>query len=284
VRLAELPEGDVSETTAIEWTHHTFNPWWGCTKVSPGCTHCYAESFAKRTGHAVWGAGVPRRFFGDKHWAEPLKWNADAMRAGERRRVFCASMADVFEADGALVAHRERLWRLIGCTPHLDWLLLTKRPENAEGMAPWRGRWPENVWLGTSVENAEHGIPRVTTLRNIDGPRIRFLSIEPLLEDLGWVVLRRIDWAIIGGESGPKARPCDVAWIRSLVTQCREAGTACFVKQLGAKPVQPDPRVRDMRRPGWMGTTTLDLRDKKGGDIEEFPADLRVREFPEVRA
>src|SRR5689334_16021242 len=130
--------------TKIGWTHHTFNAWWGCHKVSPACKHCYAESFSKRTGHAVWGANAPRRFFGDAHWREPLKWNAAAEKAGERRRVFCGSMMDVFEwhdepTNEQMNAARARLWELIESTPWLDWLLLTKRPENASSVLP--DRW-----------------------------------------------------------------------------------------------------------------------------------------------
>lgn len=217
--------------SAISWTHHTFNPWWGCEKISPGCARCYAEAFAKRTGHDVWGGGGKRRFFGDKHWDEPRKWNEAARAAAERRRVFCASMADVFEAHSALTPHRERLWRLIETTPHLDWLLLTKRPENVSGMVPWRGRWPINVWLGVTAEDRAHGIPRVGKLRNIEGPAVRFLSVEPLLEDLGWVVLRGIDWVIVGGESGPGFRPMDPTWARAIRDQCRASGTPFFFKQ-----------------------------------------------------
>ena len=122
--------------TKIAWTDHTFNPWWGCVKVSPGCANCYAETFAKRTGHAVWGAETDRRFFGDKHWAEPVKWNLAAAKAGVRRRVFCGSMCDVFEGPRPLLDDwRDQLWTLIRYTPNLDWLLLTKRPESlAEAM------------------------------------------------------------------------------------------------------------------------------------------------------
>ncbi|HEY2512934.1 MAG TPA: DUF5131 family protein, partial [Polyangiaceae bacterium] len=112
----------------IQWTDHTFNPWWGCQRVSPGCEHCYAEAFAKRTGHGVWGPTAQRRFFGEAHWKEPLKWNEAAKRSGQRARVFCASMADVFEDRWELEPHRARLAGLIRVTPHLDWLLLTKRP------------------------------------------------------------------------------------------------------------------------------------------------------------
>ena len=119
----------MSERTAIGWCDHTFNPWWGCQRVSDGCARCYAEAMAKRTGNPVWGPGA-RRFFGEKHWQEPVRWNAAAERLSVRRRVFCGSMCDVFEDRPDLVEPRGRLWRLIRATPHLDWLLLTKRPEN----------------------------------------------------------------------------------------------------------------------------------------------------------
>src|SRR4051812_16427350 len=138
----------------IEWTHHTFNPWWGCVRISPACKHCYAETWAKRVGmNELWGKEAPRRFFTDAHWKEPLKWNREAMLAGERRRVFCASMADVFEDRADLNQTRERLWGLIEATPHLDWLLLTKRIRHVRKLSPWKGKWPSNIWLGTSTEN-----------------------------------------------------------------------------------------------------------------------------------
>src|SRR5258708_7584279 len=117
----------MGKNSHIEWTHHTFNPWWGCTKVSPACDNCYAEAWAKRVGNDVWGSKAPRRFFSDSHWKEPLKWQAQAAEEEERARVFCASMADVFEARPELDAPRARLWKLIESTPNLDWLLLTKR-------------------------------------------------------------------------------------------------------------------------------------------------------------
>jgi hypothetical protein len=137
--------------TSIEWTAtlapdgklragYTFNPWWGCIRVSPGCEHCYAESQAKRYGHDIWGPAstTPRRFFGDKHWSEPLKWNRDALALGMRLKVFCASFADVFEDNDSLIPHRERLWEVIAETPQLDWLVLTKRTENIREMMPDR--------------------------------------------------------------------------------------------------------------------------------------------------
>lgn len=207
----------MSENTKIEWCDHTFNPWWGCEKISPACAHCYAEGFAKRTGNAVWGKLAPRRFFGEKHWEEPLKWNAAAEKAGTRPRVFCASMADVFEEREDLVVPLARLMDLIRRTPNLDWLLLTKRPgnwwarlfgegEEGEGtvleffrrlgrsgmpgtrgweMLEWLADWaqnrpPHNVWIGTTVEDQTRADERIPELLRIPA-RVRFLSCEPLL-------------------------------------------------------------------------------------------------------
>src|SRR4051794_39657198 len=127
----------MAKNSKIEWTDHTFNPWWGCTKVSPGCKYCYAETWSRRVGHDLWGPRGDRRELSDSYWRQPIAWNAEAKRIRERKRVFCASMADVFEDRRDLDDHRVRLWRLIAETPHLDWLLLTKRPENAQRLAPY---------------------------------------------------------------------------------------------------------------------------------------------------
>ena len=126
----------MAKNSTIEWTSHTFNPWWGCTKVSPACDHCYAEVWARRTGHRVWGAGTPRRHLSDQYWDQPLRWDRDAETLGFRARVFCASMADVFEWGHGLQASRKRLWNLIERTPNLDWLLLTKRPHLVKQTGP----------------------------------------------------------------------------------------------------------------------------------------------------
>jgi len=293
----------------IEWCDHTFNPWTGCEKVSAGCAHCYAESWAKRTNIVKWGAAGTRRRTTDENWKKPHGWNFDAAKEGVRKRVFCASLADVFEDREELKPWRVELFELFEQTPWLDWLLLTKRPENAApflqgfygrlGCAPWK-----NIWLGTSVENQEAANERIPHLLHAPAA-VRFLSCEPLLGALdlcgyipcpataatlyhpfvnplrGWYSAREqgrgtgcsgpgIDWVIVGGESGPGARACDVIDVLSIVRQCRAAGVAPFVKQLGAMP--------------WMGYT-LDLNDKKGGDWNEWPEgldDLRVREFPTV--
>lgn len=170
----------MAEHSKIEWTHHTFNPWWGCARVSPGCRFCYAERDAKRYGHQVWRRKGDRRMLSDQNWLRPLKWNRDAERTGVRARVFCASMADVFEDHPQLVEPRGRLWPLIEQTPWLDWQLLTKRIENVDGMVPWGQEWPSNVWLGTSVEDQRRAEERVPVLVRLPA-RVRFLSCEPLL-------------------------------------------------------------------------------------------------------
>lgn len=231
----------MSENSSIEWTHHTFNPWWGCVKVSPGCQHCYAESFSKRVGNQIWGKKAPRRFFAEKKWRQPIQWNAKATKEGERKRVFCASMADVFEDRRDLNPWREKLWDLILKTPMLDWLLLTKRPENIEKMVPWTDDWPENIWLGTTVENQEYADERLPHLLKHKS-KVRFLSCEPLLGPVnlkGWInpkkrkSLHGIDWIIAGGESGAGARPMNPNWIRNLRDQAKAADVPILFKQWG---------------------------------------------------
>lgn len=190
----------MAEQTGIEWCDATFNPWWGCEKVSPGCAHCYADTLAHRRapGRELWGAGHEYRLFGDKHWADPLRWARTLpAKLGRRPRVFCASMADVFEERPELEDPRVRLMMLIETTPELDWLVLTKRPEFARD---WLGRWHDaiergnfpagtraprpypNMWLGVSIENARHTW-RADVLRQIPAA-IRFISAEPLLGSL----------------------------------------------------------------------------------------------------
>lgn len=218
----------------IEWTTHTFNPWWGCTKVSEACKHCYAEAWAKRVGQDVWGPKPERRLMSDAHWKQPLKWNRDASGATERPRVFCASMADVFEDREELIPHRKRLFELIEETPNLDWLLLTKRPQNVERLAQWRQGWPDHVWLGTTVElqsRADELLPHLAAVP----AKVKFISAEPLLGrlDIQHWLDGAIDWVITGGESGPKARPASPDWFRHLHTQCMENDVAFHFKQWG---------------------------------------------------
>jgi protein gp37 len=245
----------MGKSTDISWTDHTFNPWWGCQRVSPGCENCYAETFAKRVGQQVWGPAktTERRIFGPKHWQEPMKWESEAKAAGVRRRVFCASMADVFEStdNPAIIASRLNLWDLIRDTPTLEWLLLTKRPENFAAMLPWRTKpWP-NVWLGVSAEDQQRADERIPLLLQAPAA-IRFLSCEPLLGPIelsnvsGWRGAARwlgrmnlgpdaISWVIVGGESGPKHRPFSADWARSLRDQCQAAGVAFHFKQVGGR-------------------------------------------------
>lgn len=285
------------ENSKIEWTHHTFNPWWGCVKVSPGCEHCYAETFSNRYGHNIWGPAktTDRRLFGDKHWNEPLKWNRKAKEAGERHRVFCASMADVFEDHPQVVEDRRRLLDLIVGTPHLDWLLLTKRPENVNWMIEQATGFSashmwfhaaSNVWIGTSVEDQATADKRIPHLLKVPA-KIRFLSAEPLLGPIningylqhGWIIdtvsayggtyeraLPQIHWVIVGGESGHGARPMEMAWVESLIKQCRAAHIAIHVKQLGSI---------------W---GKEHFADSKGGYWLQWPTHLRIREYPQVFA
>ncbi len=189
----------MGEKSAISWTDHTFNPWWGCVKISPACTNCYAATFDYRLGGEHWGPKSERKFFGDKHWDGPRKWNASAQKRGVRERVFCASMADVFEDREDLVEPRKHLFSLIAQTPNLDWLLLTKRPENLAKMLPWCGGHPyvhpdaqrivselgpwKNVWLGTSVENQDYADERIPRLLAVPAV-VHFLSCEPLLGEV----------------------------------------------------------------------------------------------------
>lgn len=223
----------MARNSPIEWTHHTFNPWWGCTKVSPACTHCYAEKWSRRVGLSLWGDEEPRRFFGDRHWQGPILWNAEAERDGVRKRVFCASMADVFEPREDLDSWRSRLWALIEQTPWLDWLLLTKRPEFVGDLVPWDGSWPDNVWLGATAENQLWLVRRAQELARYPAS-VRFISCEPLLAPLDLEpILNAVNWVIAGGESGAKARPSHPEWFRNLRDQCLASGIAFHFKQWG---------------------------------------------------
>lgn len=243
--------------TGIGWTDHTFNPWWGCERVSPGCQHCYAETLANRFGHG-WGKSAPRRFFGPKHWAEPIAWNAAAERAGRPALVFCASMADAFEDRPDLVEPRLQLFDLIDRTPWLRWQLLTKRPANVLSMVPreWFGRFPANVWIGTTAEDQQRADERIAELVRIPAV-VRFVSCEPLLAPLdlsawlparfdpdvafrtdgtGWVFDPRpsgVSWVIVGGESGPNFRPMVPGHASYVCAQVRAARVPLFFKQWG---------------------------------------------------
>jgi protein gp37 len=254
--------------TAIEWADHTFNPWTGCTRVSPGCDHCYAAELAKRNPATFgsWAPGGARKRTSAANWQKPLAWNRKAEAEGRRMRVFCASMADVFDNQVPQQWRRD-LWLLINATPHLDWLLLTKRPQNIAAMLPsgpgmpeWGAGWP-NVWLGTTVENQAEADRRIPHLLAVPTAK-RFLSCEPLLgpvylrfvhdEETGECIeggfpmfgarpTNRLHWVIAGGESGPGARPMHGDWARDLREQCAAAGVPFFFKQWGEWREFPTP-------------------------------------------
>lgn len=223
--------------SAIEWTDGTFNPWTGCERVSPACAHCYAADLAKRwTKRDIWDTGE-FVFRAESYWRKPRSWNAQAQAARQPMFVFCASMSDVFQDADVLVPHRERLWEEISSTPWLVWLLLTKRPENIERMLPWPEA-PENVWLGTSVENARQSW-RARAVVEVPAP-VHFLSCEPLLGSLFRsggnrqpLDLDDIEWVIGGGESGPRFRAPDPECVRELRDACHEASVPFFWKQWG---------------------------------------------------
>lgn len=219
--------------TIIAWTDHTWNLAWGCIKISPGCAHCYAETLSNRYGHHVWGAGSHRRVFGEKHWAEPIKWNHMAKNEKNRHKVFCSSMCDNFEDHPTITSERAKLWPLIRATPLLDWQLLTKRADRIKDHLPadWADGYP-NVWLGVSIENSEYKW-RADHLREIPAA-VRFISYEPALGSLESLNLRGIDWVIYGGESGPKFRQHDLTWPREMMAKCFKENVAFFFKQSAA--------------------------------------------------
>ena len=228
----------MGEQTGIEWADHTFNPWIGCTKVSAACDNCYAERWGARFG-VQWG-NHDRRRTSVATWRQPLTWNHAAKAAGVRRRVFCASLADVFD-NQVPDQWRWDLFDLIGQCPDLDWMLLTKRPQNIEKMLPGPLLpFYQNVWIGTTVENQGEADRRIPHLLRTVAAR-RFLSCEPLLSPLDlWLYLdplrlfaRHIDLVIVGGESGPGARPMHPDWARSLRDQCSAADVPFFFKQHG---------------------------------------------------
>jgi protein gp37 len=274
----------MSDRTNIEWADHTFNPWVGCSKVSPACAYCYAETWAKRAGRAELWNGERSRTTGT-NWQRPIKWNRQASAAGKRAKVFCASLADVFD-NQVPRRWRDDLWHRIEQTPDLDWLLLTKRPQNIAkmlpdpdtGVKPWGRGWP-NVWLGVSAGNQEEADRNIPIL-GATPARVHFVSFEPLLGPIdltsiacpngcrppeycsrchpdggeptgtydvlgaGW-----LDLVICGGESGPNARPMHPDWPRALRDQCERASVPFFFKQHGEWIGVPDLR----RLPGGGG-------------------------------
>ena len=276
--------GYMGKDSGISWTDHTFSPWWGCEKVSPACENCYAESTANRWGKNVWGKNAPRRFMSENHWRQPLKWNKAAAKAEKPALVFCASMADVFEDRPDLVGARQSLWDLIEITPWLRWMLLTKRPENILDMQPaaWKRNPRRNVWHGTTAENQRRADERIPILRRVPS-QLLWVSAEPLLgaidfsnhlpqgchcgargnADCMCFNLPGIDWIIVGGESGAKARPLQSTWANMIRAQCLERGARYHFKQTGGVLARK-----------------LGLKNKEGKDASEWPAYFKVQEFP----
>lgn len=278
----------MGELSAIEWTDHTFNPWIGCERISPACDHCYAEKGARRLGaqHGLKLWEGDRFFTGVDYWRQPRRWDAVAAAEGRRDRVFCASYADVFEDRVDLLPRRRDLLRLILETPNLDWLLLTKRPENMLRLTreEWGDVWPVNAWAGATVEDQERADARIPFLRAVPST-VRFLSCEPLLGPVdltphlwptcwvwdghyqtpadaiaagAWAERQRqrlvaaassfVNWVIVGGESGPGARAFDLGHARRIIADCKASGTKCFVKQLGAHVVHPTVPLLEIDR------------------------------------
>jgi protein gp37 len=272
----------MGKDSKISWTTHTFNPWWGCVEVSPACDNCYAREVAARYSPGLWGKNAPRKFFPDKHWNDPVRWNKAAKKAGERHRVFCASMADVCEDRDDLNPQRERLWKLIEATPDLDWMLLTKRPENYRKMLPahWViGEKPArpNVWLGTTAENQRRADERIPHLVSVPAV-VYWISAEPLLGPIDFsrhwsrevetgqltsAFVHGIDWIIVGGESGNAPRRMDPQWARDIRRQCEENGAAYHFKQKG--------RVL---------SAEMGCKDREGKKLEEWPTEFQIQEFP----
>ncbi len=229
----ETNHAKLNDGTSIQWTNYSFNPWSGCSKVSPGCQHCYAETMSHRFPWiGKWGDN-PRRITSPDNWKKPIVWNRKAEAEGIRRKVFCASMADVFEDRPELIEPRLRLFDLIRRTPALDWLILTKRPQNIRTMIPedW-GEGYENVWLGTSTEDQVRYDERIDHLLAVPA-RCRFLSAEPLIGPIRIAhgAKEGLSWVIVGGESGPGFRPMDGAWARQIRDDCSERGVTFFFKQ-----------------------------------------------------
>lgn len=273
----------MAETTGISWTRSTFNPWIGCTKVGPGCDHCYAAvSTPARAMKIEWGAGKPRRHTSESIWRQPGKWNHEQGELIRQQKpygltpppwyVFCASLADVFDNEVEDV-WRAEVWATIMATPNLTWQLVTKRVGNVMKMIPthWRQQLPANVWIIATVVNQEEFDRDWPKLRAVPA-RVRGLSIEPMLGPITFPddVRGELHWAIYGGESkqgGAAARPCDVMWIVDGIVQCREFGIAPFVKQLGHA-------AHGNGAPLKFNVTG------KGADPKEWPNALRVQEFP----
>jgi protein gp37 len=275
----------MAETTGITWCDSTFNPWRGCTKVSPGCDHCYAERDSHRNPKVLgeWGPGANRVEAAESYWSGPVKWCKEARRLGVRRRVFCASLADVFDAE-APVASRRRLWETITSTSGqlwgfekggLDWLLLTKRPERIGSVVREDGLsvsffHHNRCWVGVSIESQEY-IRRFWKVAHWSP--VPWISAEPLLGPLEMPNVLdqgeeggRCKWVVVGGESGRQARRMAPEWAEGIIRQCAGAGVACFFKQAG------EVLARE-----W------GCASRQGSEMGEVPETFQVRQFPEFK-
>lgn len=252
----------MSDKSTIEWTDSTWNPIRGCTKISPGCKHCYASTFAERfrgvPGHPF-EHGFDLLLVPDK-LDDPLHWK-------KSRRIFVNSMSDLFHEG----VSDEYIIRVAHVMVEANWhtyQVLTKRSERMRDLLnsklSFAAKTP-HIWWGVSVEDKKYGVPRIAHLRAAN-VAVRFLSVEPLLEDIGTINLKGINWLIVGGESGHGARPFHLDWARNLIRECRLQHVACFVKQVGRQP--------------WEDGQPLKLKSAKGGDPAEWPLDIRVREYP----
>lgn len=239
----------MGENSKIAWCDHTFNPVVGCEKIGPGCDNCYAETWAKRSGQPELWQGECRL---TKTWGNPIKWNREAEAKGIRYKVFCASLADVFDNKWK-PEWRAALFQLIRETPHLDWIILTKRIGNVEKMLPgdWGDGYP-NVWLMITVVNQEEANRDIPKLLKAPAA-LRGLSIEPQLDSIGlstFLAGPKISWCIVGAESGPKRRPFDENWARLLRNQCQASGTRFFFKQCFRAGIKIETPELDGKR--WM--------------------------------
>jgi protein gp37 len=255
----------MSDRSPIEWTDATWNPMRGCVKISPGCKHCYAETFAERfrgvPGHP-YEQGFDLRLVPDK-LGEPLRWKSP-------RRIFVNSMSDLFQED-VPDDYIEAVARVMTQANWHTYQVLTKRAEEMRELLQSRLRFAAaqpHIWWGVSVENREHGLSRLDHLRKTPA-LVRFLSVEPLLESLGRIDLRGISWVIVGGESGPGARPMQAEWVRDIRDQCGNAGVAFFFKQWGGTRKKENGRTLDGRTwdqfPGRAMAPSLDLESRVAG-------------------
>lgn len=292
------------EDTGIAWTNHTANFWAGCQRVSPGCENCYAEvRVTGEMGLPVWGPpSTTRRHRLKSAWKDVPKWNRKAAKENTRYKVFVSSLSDIFEDHPDLPDWRSEALALLESCTNLDVQLLTKRPENILRLAPqsWIKNWPKHVWIGTTVEDQKRAEQRIPFLLGVPAA-VRFLSCEPLLEAVDltngrknrWSTPTRhtpewypcewtdpgesfipVQWVIVGGESGPNARPFNLMWARSIINDCKKAGVPVFMKQYGDNPVETVD--------GSTEYTSMKVGSHHGADPNEWENRLRIMEFPGV--